>query len=132
MSERRVAARSKSLLQGRVYYNNRRASLDCVIRDITSEGARLKFSGTVTVPQTFELYIPHKHEAYRAKVAWHRGEEIGVTFDGVETAIESPSIASSGASIEDRVAKLEHELAALRRKLDAVIQVVPGASTSTD
>ena len=37
MSERRVATRSKSLLQGRVYYNNRRSSVDCVIRDITAK-----------------------------------------------------------------------------------------------
>ena len=41
MAERRTAARKKSFLQGRVYYNHHRSSLDCLVRDISEEGARL-------------------------------------------------------------------------------------------
>ena len=43
MKERRLSARKKSFLQGRVYYNSRRSSVDCLVRDISDEGAKLVF-----------------------------------------------------------------------------------------
>jgi hypothetical protein len=118
MTERRSAPRQKSLLQGRIYYNGRRSSTDCLIRDITETGAHLKFSGTVTVPEVFELYIPNKQDSFRARVIWHRGEELGVEFESALPQVESPRTTPSAASLEDRVSKLERELAALRRRLD--------------
>lgn len=120
MTERRSAPRQKSLLQGRIYYNGRRSSTDCLIRDITETGAHLKFSGTVTVPEVFELYIPNKQDSFRARVIWHRGEDIGVEFETTAPHVDSPRLAPSDASLEDRVSKLERELAALRRRLDTV------------
>ena len=40
MKERRSSARQKSFLQGRIYFNNRRSSVDCLIRDYSETGAR--------------------------------------------------------------------------------------------
>lgn len=130
MEERRAQARKKSFLQGRVYFNNRSSTADCVIRDITEAGARLKFSGTASVPEVFELHIPNKHEIFRAHVIWHHGDEIGVALNQADAGpVESPSIVSSGAAMtmEERVAKLEHDLQTLRRKVEAIAQVTPGA-----
>jgi hypothetical protein len=117
MKERRTVARQKSFLQGRIYFNNRRSSVDCLIRDISEQGARLKFSGAVATPDVVELYIPHKDETYRAKILWRIGEQVGVSFGANE---ESPPLApgATPADLSGRVHKLEHDLAALQRKFN--------------
>ena len=62
MDERRVAMRHKSFLQGRIYFNGRRSSVDCLVREISDTGARLKFSTAVVTPDVVELHIPSKDE----------------------------------------------------------------------
>ncbi len=117
MSERRSRSRQKSFLQGRIFYNNRRTSVDCLIRDISEHGARLKFSGAVVTPDVVELYIPNKEESYRAKVQWRNSDEIGVGFDSDEGApLLAPSVPAADWSA--RIHKLEHDVAALQRKFN--------------
>jgi len=112
--DRRSRARLKSFLQGRVYFNNRRSSLDCLVRDFSDYGARLKVSESVVMPEVVELHIPNKDEAYRARVQWRTGDEVGVAFDVPDDA---PSIVPSAPDLLARVHKLETEMAALQRKV---------------
>jgi hypothetical protein len=79
-SDRRRATRQKSFLRGCLHFNNRRSSLDCLIRDISASGARLIFSDTVTIPDVVDLYIPQKEQTLRSQVHWRHGDEIGVAF----------------------------------------------------
>jgi hypothetical protein len=113
--DRRIAMRQKSFLQGRIYYNNRRSSLDCLVRDISPTGARLKFSGSVTVPELVELFIPNKDESYRARVQWNRGDEIGVGFVREEAESAPASHSNPEATLAERMQKLEAEVGQLRR-----------------
>lgn len=112
MSERRQAARQRSFLQGRLYYNGRRNSVDCLIRDISETGARLQFSAAVTVPEALELYVPNKDQIHRVRAEWRRGEEMGVTFVQADT---DPVVSGRADDLAERVKKLEGELASLRR-----------------
>jgi len=114
VDERRTLTRQKSFLQGRIYFNNRRSSIDCLVRDYSETGARLKLSETITVPEVMELYIPNREEIHRARVEWRSGNEMGVSF-GDE--MRAPSIAPDAAQgdLAARVHKLEGEVAALRR-----------------
>lgn len=114
MAERRSSARQKSFLQGRIYFNNRRSSIDCLIRDYSDTGARLKLSETAAVPEAIELYIPNKEEIHRARVEWRSGNEMGVSF-GEE--VRSPSVAPDAAQgdVTVRVQTLEAEVASLKR-----------------
>jgi hypothetical protein len=116
MNERRSSLRHKSFLKGRVYYNNKLSSADCLVRDMSEAGARLKFFGMVTIPDVIELHLPHKDETFHAKVQWRAGDEIGVTFPPVEQA---PPLApvSPAPDLAERVAKLERQVAAQERKI---------------
>jgi hypothetical protein len=116
--ERRVSARQKSFLQGRILFNNRRSSVDCLVRDISEQGAKLKFSEAVTVPEVVELYIPNKDETYRARVQWRVGEDVGVAFGPDETS--SPSLVPDAptAELAARVRRLEGDVASLQRKVN--------------
>lgn len=72
MAERRRATRQKSFLRGCVYFNKRRGAVDCLIREISDEGARIIFSDTVNVPDVVELYIPQKEQTVRARTTRKR------------------------------------------------------------
>jgi hypothetical protein len=111
---RRIAPRQKSFLQGRIFYNHRRSSVDCLIRDISDIGAKLKFSETVAVPEVMELYIPNKDEFRRARVQWRAGGEMGVAF-GEEVDAPSTEAAAPTTDLPARMQKLESDIAALKR-----------------
>jgi hypothetical protein len=111
MSERRSNHRAKSFLRGFVYFDKRRGALNCLVRDFNGEGARIIFSENITIPDIVSLYIPQKEQTLRARVSWRRGDEIGLSFAGLEA--EAPD---SGELIA-RVAQLEAEIVKLRRML---------------
>lgn len=113
--ERRNATRQRSFLRGRIYYNNQRNSVDCLIRDISPTGARLSFSDTVTIPDVVDLYIPQKEQTLRAHVHRRHGQEIGVAFATAAAAASERNAAPE--NLEDRVQRLEAEITALKRVL---------------
>ena len=109
--KRRKAPRQKSFLRGMVYFNNRRSSFDCLIRDITPEGARLVFSSSVSTPDVIELFIPQKEQTLTARVMWRNGEEIGLSFAQAEATDQPAEV----GDLTQRVARLEAEITALKR-----------------
>jgi hypothetical protein len=123
MTERRSASRQKSFLQGRIFFNNRRTSLDCLVRDFCQDGARLKFSSMTATPDVVELYIPIKNETYRAEVQWRNGDEMGVGFESEESAPPLVPLAPT-ADWSARIHKLEHDLGLLQRELNELQTVV--------
>ncbi|HWP26907.1 MAG TPA: PilZ domain-containing protein [Xanthobacteraceae bacterium] len=112
MEERRRVPRHKSLLRGRIYYNNRNSSADCLVRDISAHGARLIFADEMPIPEQLELYIPHRGQSYRAHVVWQRSGEAGIVF-----AVPNQTHPGEIDELAMRVVRLEHEIEALKRML---------------
>ena len=54
--------------------------LDCVVRDISKRGARLRVLDASAVPDTFELLLKETGESRPARVRWRRKDEVGVEF----------------------------------------------------
>jgi PilZ domain len=111
MSDKRISPRLRSFLKGRVVFNGGQNSLDCLIRDMSSTGARLELSASVTLPDRFDLYLPHRDETCRAHLQWRRGGHIGVAFDQIDGAPEMPIAAQDVAA---RVQQLETEIGLMR------------------
>ena len=80
MIERRELVRHKTFIKGRIYFNNRLSSVDCIVRDMTERGARLQVPESVAVPDAFEIYLPNKDEQFRAQAQWRKGDQIGVSW----------------------------------------------------
>ncbi len=119
MKERRALVRHKTFIKGRIYFNNRLSSMDCIVRDVTNNGGRLEVSESVPIPDAFEIYMPNKDEYFHAHVEWRKGGNVGVSWSSEQT----PRPYSEGGGrmehpIADRLAKLEHDVAVLR--LDAL------------
>jgi hypothetical protein len=111
--ERRRIARQKSFLRGMVYFNGRRSVLDCLVRDISPYGARLVFSVSVATPDMLDLHIPQKDRTLRTHVIWRHGREVGVAFAQI-MEMDQPG---DGGDLAERVARLEAEMAALKKML---------------
>jgi len=110
--ESRDAVRQRTLLKGTLYYDNRHASIECVIRDISDSGARLSFEHPVTVPDNVELFIPHKQQTLHANVRRRAPNEIGIAFEVTRAA--EPRRANDD-ELQKRVKTLETEIAGLKR-----------------
>src|ERR687893_1599092 len=90
MSDKRSTPRLRSFLKGRVLFNGGQNSLDCLIRDMSSTGARLELSASVTLPDRFDLYLPHRDETCKVHSQWRRGNHLGVAFEQLETPPAAP------------------------------------------
>ena len=84
MSERRTERRVKVLKEGKVMLTDS-VSVNCVVRDISPGGARLKFDGPVYLPVEFRLRIVSADLTIPATPAWQTQGEAGVRFTGVGT-----------------------------------------------
>ena len=80
MIERRTHPRHKTFIKGRIDFNNRLSSMDCIVREISEHGSRLEFSENVALPDVFELFLPSKDEYFQAHVAWRKGNSIGIAL----------------------------------------------------
>jgi hypothetical protein len=133
MTERRRTSRQKAFLQGRIFFNNRRSSIDCLIRDISEHGAKLRFSSAIATPDVVELHVPSRDESYRARIEWRAGEEVGVSFEGTEAV--APPLAPGAAAPADwaaRIHKLEHDVSVLQRRvseLQAAMRQIQGVDS---
>jgi hypothetical protein len=110
--EPNIAIRQRTFLKGTLYYDNRRASIECVVRDISDSGARLTFDHPATVPDNVELFIPNKQQTLRARVQRRGPNEVGIAFE-VERSAEPRR--ASDTELQQRVEMLEAEIAALKR-----------------
>jgi len=125
MEERRQVPRHKSLLRGRVYFNNRNSTAECLVRDISAQGARLIFADEVLMPDVMELYIPAKEQTLHAQVVWRNANEAGVAFANHER-MARPNAADG---LAERVQKLEHEIDVLKRFIKRLKADMPGSDT---
>jgi hypothetical protein len=112
--ESQPPVRIRTFLKGMVYYDNRRASIECTIRDLSDTGARIAFTTLVTLPDNIELHIPQKEMTLPAQVRRRDGNEIGVSFQNQRS--DEPRRAIDG-DMAERVSKMENELAAMKRLL---------------
>jgi hypothetical protein len=79
-SDHRRAPRQRSFLGGKLVYGDGAFTLDCVVRDVSTTGARVKVPEGQAVPDTVFLVEMRSGIAYEARVAWKRHPEIGLEF----------------------------------------------------
>ena len=68
-------------LNGAKIVNNSASVIDCVVRDISPQGVRIRVASPIGIPDRFDLRIDRSGATYPSKVAWRSNDQIGVTFD---------------------------------------------------
>ena len=80
MAERRRHPRQRSLLGGRIILHNGRATLNCVVRNLSGSGAMIACGTAVTLPQVFDLLVPSKNRHMRVCLVWRAADRAGVAL----------------------------------------------------
>jgi len=80
MSKERVSERRKAVKEGKVILS-KWTVINCLIRDLSDTGARLKFDGPTQLPPEFRLRISTTGAEAPVELAWQRGLEAGVRFE---------------------------------------------------
>ena len=78
--DRRAGQRLRTLLAGKIISGDGYISADCVIRDLSLEGARVDVSRAVRLPPPVALMLIRDGLLFDAAVAWRRGDEAGLVF----------------------------------------------------
>ena len=112
MPERRKQARSRVYLGCRITTDPRLTGLDGVVRNTSDAGARLAVPATATIPNQFELYIPHRQTACVVRTRWRRRDEVGVEIEAAQSGAAPIPLA-----LARRVNLAEVENARLKRLL---------------
>jgi hypothetical protein len=120
----RSAERVRSFLRAQIIFNNRMSTIDCIIKNISPNGARIALSDTMALPTEFDIYIPQKGRGHHARLIWRDKESIGVEF--TDAQIAAPG-ASAGTPVEPpamgteaRLRELELQNAELKARIRAL------------
>lgn len=76
--QRRRAPRNRSLLAGKVANKDATSTIDCIIRNLTSDGAMIETAAPHLVPAELHLLQVTEGVAWDAEVMWRRGNRVGL------------------------------------------------------
>jgi len=79
ITNKRFSDRRRIFKSGRIVFSQRRAVIDCTVRNVSQTGAMLQVGNSVTVPQEFELWWDGNVQ--RCIVVWRKKDALGVKFD---------------------------------------------------
>ena len=78
--ERRKEGRSKTLRNAKIIFNNKMSVVNCIVRDITSNGCQIRVESTTTLPKFFTLHIMNGDIKRECEVAWRNQTTMGLKF----------------------------------------------------
>jgi hypothetical protein len=78
MQERRHIHRTRMLKAAKLF--GQACTADCVVQDISADGARLVLFSTESIPGTFDLSFDGARTLRFCRVVWRSPMEIGVQF----------------------------------------------------
>ena len=79
MGERRKSGRSRVLKSAKLVLGHA-SIIDCVVRNLTNNGARIQIANTVDLPQAFEMTFDGGHSIRPCRLVWRSVTETGVEF----------------------------------------------------
>lgn len=78
--ERRTEHRRRILKGAVIKFNNGFGNLECVLRNMTSHGARISMGQTSGIPTRLQIQIAGERTPIEAKVEWRTPRDIGLRF----------------------------------------------------
>lgn len=125
MQEHRHHPRIRSFLRGEIVHSGGAIRLECTVRDLSQQGARLQIPRSVPLPDPFDLDVAQRHMHERCTIIWRHGDEVGVQFhahkaaNGAETGLVAPAPANDRA-VAARIEGLEADIAQLKRQIATI------------
>jgi PilZ domain len=116
MPDRRQSARDKVIYGAVAEIGDRGATRDCVVRNISENGASIEFSNVIKLPkEKISLTIARKGRSFLARIVWWRDNFVGVAFSS-EKPYDLPV-----SDLEERLRKSELKKRQLQRRIKELI-----------
>ncbi len=80
IAERRLSMRHPRLNGAVIVLRGDRSRIACVVRYLSSQGARLLVANPMSIPDRFDLRIDQTGVCHPSQVAWRSADRIGVSF----------------------------------------------------
>jgi hypothetical protein len=77
---RRQGPRQRTMLAAQIELNNGGSALDCLVRNLSDGGARIKIEAAHTLPDRFQLHLIKTSTRRAAEVKWRTATELGIEF----------------------------------------------------
>jgi hypothetical protein len=117
MLDRRQSARNKVVYGGVAEIGEHGGSRDCVVRNISENGANLEFRNDLRLPkEPIRLTIARKGRSFLARIIWWRDNFVGVAFNS-ESPYELP-----GSDLAKRLRKSERKKRELQRRIEELLE----------
>ena len=114
MLDRRRSARDKVIYDGVAEIGDDGATRDCVVRNISDQGAKIEFSTAVKLhKEQMSVAIARKGRSFLARVVWWRDNFVGVAFNSES---ELPV-----SDLDERLRKSEQKKRQLQRRIKKLI-----------
>jgi PilZ domain len=78
----RAHQRQRRLKDAKLVFNGGLCVIDCVVRDWSEGGARVKCSQAIVLPKYFHLLLRAEWLMYPVELRWRKLEDVGVMFRG--------------------------------------------------
>ena len=116
-ADNRRAVRMRTLKAGRAVFDNAQSVVDCVIKNLSDNGAQIELDAPGALPNTFLLQFQDGRKR-PVEVTWRSRNRVGLRFvDGglPMTAEQHASVAKM--SLLTQLEDIEHQLQALRNEM---------------
>ena len=115
MLDRRETARDRVIFGGVAEVDERGATRECVVRNISEKGAQVEFSNVINLPrEQMSLTIARKGRSFLARIIWWRDNFVGVAFSS-----QAPELPVS--DLAQRLRKSEQKKRQLQRRIKELI-----------
>jgi hypothetical protein len=116
MQDRRHTPRDEVIYGGTAEIADGSVSRDCVVRNISKDGAHLEFKSPVGLPKdSLWLTVARKGRSFMAKIIWWRDNFVGVAFSP-DHSYELP-----GSDLAERLRRSEKKKRQLQRRIKELI-----------
>ena len=82
IKENRKSERHRQFLRGFIRLPDN-TTIDCIVRDVSETGAKLRFKCATPLAEFFELHIPSKGQFAKSKLVWNKNCEVGISFESL-------------------------------------------------
>jgi len=118
MHERRNSLRRRVYYGARLAFHGRTATFDCIVRNLSQDGAQIEFDNPAAVPDRVDLSIARQGIAYFGRIVWRRENRAGLRLDPprrqaselpLDLALRIRAIERVNVQLRARLAQLQSE-----------------------
>ena len=114
MQDRRASERSKVFLGGIAEINDSHPTMDCVVRNLSEDGACVELDSNAMLPNHVKLVIAQKGRSYLARLMWRQANRVGLAFMAMITDAEV-------SDLDARLRRSEKKKRQLQRRINGLL-----------